>query len=138
MDVHLMFKEHHNRCIKTARAAEASLPTLTKTYGVVSESLPAVQVACIQALALNASELWWDPREIGRQDDLQLLNRQPRSILGSLPTTLRGALMRESGHAPAPVIVDSRQPRFTERIDTVGSSNLNVVHKNPSSGHPTA
>ena len=35
MDAHLTFKEHHNRCMKKARAAEARLRTLTKTYGVV-------------------------------------------------------------------------------------------------------
>ena len=45
MDAHLTFKEHHNRCMKKARAAEARLQTLTKTYGVVPDSVMAVQVA---------------------------------------------------------------------------------------------
>jgi hypothetical protein len=45
-DAHLTFKEHHKRCMKKARAAEARLATLTKSYGVVSESIRAVQVAC--------------------------------------------------------------------------------------------
>jgi len=58
MDAHLTLKEHHNRCIKKARAAEATLHTLTKTYGVVPESVRAVQVACVQAVALYGSELW--------------------------------------------------------------------------------
>jgi hypothetical protein len=58
MDAHLTFKEHYNRCMKKARAAEASLLTLTKTYCVVSESVRAVQVACVQAVALYCSELW--------------------------------------------------------------------------------
>jgi len=89
MDVHLTFKEHHNRCMKIARAAEARLRSLTKTYGVVPERVRAVQVACVQAVALSGSELWWHPREVGSQDDLQhLLNRLARSILGTLPTTL--------------------------------------------------
>jgi len=73
MDGHLSFKEHYNRCMKKARAAEARLRTLTKIYGVVPESVRAVQVACVQAVALYGSKLWWDPREVGRQDDLQLL-----------------------------------------------------------------
>jgi hypothetical protein len=34
MDAHLTFKEHHNQSLKKARAAEARLRTLTKTYGV--------------------------------------------------------------------------------------------------------
>jgi hypothetical protein len=38
MDVHLTFKEQHNRCMKKARAAEARLRTLTTTYGIVRET----------------------------------------------------------------------------------------------------
>jgi len=51
--------------MKKARAAEARLRSLSKTYGVVPESVRAVQVACVQAVALDGSELWWDPREVG-------------------------------------------------------------------------
>jgi len=58
MDAHLTFKEHHNRCMKQARAAEDRLRTLTKPYGVVPESVRAVQMACVQAVALDGSELW--------------------------------------------------------------------------------
>jgi len=110
MDAHLTFKEHHNRCMKKASAAEARLRSLTKTYSVVPESVWAVQVACIQTVALYGRGLWWDPRDVGRRDDLQLLlNRQATSILGALHTTPRGALMRESGLTPAPVTLHSRQ-----------------------------
>ena len=74
-------------------------------YGVVPESVRAVQVVSVQAVALYGSELWWDPSEGGRRDDLQLLlNRQARSILGTLPTTSQGALMRDSALTPAPVM----------------------------------
>ena len=45
MDAHLTFKEHHNRCMKKAREADARLRTLTKTYGVVPESVRAIQMA---------------------------------------------------------------------------------------------
>jgi len=110
MNADLTFKEHHNRCMKRGWAAEARLRTLTEIYGVVPDSVRAVQVACVQAVALYRSEVWWDPREGGRGDDFQLLlNRQARSIRGALPTTPRGALMRESGFTPAPLILDSSQ-----------------------------
>ena len=110
MDAHLTLKEHHNCCMKKARAAEARLRTLTTTYGVVPESVRAVQIACVQAVALYGSELWWDPKEVGRQDDLQLLlNQQARSTLGAMSTTPRGAIMRDSGLTPVPVALDSRQ-----------------------------
>jgi hypothetical protein len=42
LDTHLTVKEHHNRCMKTARAADATLRTLRKTYGVVPERVRAV------------------------------------------------------------------------------------------------
>jgi len=70
MDAHLMFKEHHNRCMEKARAAEARPQSLTKTYGVVPEIVRAIQVVCVQAVALYGRELWWDPRAVGRRDDL--------------------------------------------------------------------
>jgi len=102
MDAHLPFKELYNRCMKRARAAEARLQTLTKAYSLVPESVRAIQVAGFQVVALYGSELWWDPRDVCRRDDHQhLLNRQARSILGVLPTTLWGALMRQSGLTPA-------------------------------------
>jgi len=66
MDAHLTFKEYHNRCMKKARAAEAHLRSLTKTYAVVSACVRAVLVAYIQAVALYGSELWWDPKEVRR------------------------------------------------------------------------
>jgi hypothetical protein len=73
IDAHLTFKEHHNRFMKTARAAEARLQTLTKTYCVVPESVRAVQMACVEAVALSGSTLRCDPREVGWRNDLQLL-----------------------------------------------------------------
>jgi hypothetical protein len=66
MDAHLTLNEHHNRFMKQASAAEARLRTLTKPCGVVPGSVRAVQVACVQAVALYGSELWWDPNEAGR------------------------------------------------------------------------
>jgi len=46
-----------------ASGAEARLQTLTKSYSVVLEVLRTVQVACIQAVTLYGSDLWWDFRE---------------------------------------------------------------------------
>jgi len=137
METHLTFKEQHNRCMKKATAAEARLRTPTTTYGIVPERVRALQVACVQPVALYGRELWWDPTEAGRRDILQLLlNRQARSILGTLPTTPRGALMRESGLTPAPVILDSRQQRFAARPTDACSSKRKELHRNPSYGAP--
>jgi len=61
MDGHLTLKEHHHRSMKKAVAAEARLRTLTQTCGVVPESVGAVKLACVQAVAQYGSELWWDP-----------------------------------------------------------------------------
>ena len=66
MDAHLTFKEHHNSCMKRARAAAARVSVLTKLHGIIPQQVRAVQIACIQAVALYASELWLYPGEIGR------------------------------------------------------------------------
>jgi len=44
--------------------------------------------------------------------------------------------MRESGLTPAPVILDSRQQRFTARLGNACSSKLKRLHHNASSGAP--
>jgi hypothetical protein len=123
--------------MKKARAAEARLRTLTKTYGIVPDSGRAVQVASVQAVAQYGSVLWWDPREVGRRDDLQLLlNQQAKYILGALPTTQRGAVKRESWLTPAPVAIDYRQQRFAPRLENACSSKRKKIHNNPYSGAP--
>jgi hypothetical protein len=66
MDSHLRFKEHHNRWRKKVRASEARLRMLAKRYADVPESMRAVQIACIQAVALYGRELWWYPKEVVR------------------------------------------------------------------------
>jgi hypothetical protein len=76
MHAHLMFKEHENRCMKKTSAAKARLQSLTKTYRVLPESVRQVHGACVQAVALYGTELWWDHREVGSRDDLQLLINQ--------------------------------------------------------------
>jgi hypothetical protein len=51
MDPYLMFKEHHNRSIKKARAAESQLRIFTKMHLLILERVCAVQIAWIQAVA---------------------------------------------------------------------------------------
>ena len=92
-------------------------------------------MVCVKAVALYGSELWWEPREVGRRERLQLLlNRQGRSMLGVQPATLRGALTRESGVTPRPVTLDYRQQRFAALLENTCSSMLKEQHRNPSSG----
>jgi len=110
MDAHLTFKVHQDQCMKKARAANVRLLSVTTTYSVGPEWVRAVEVTSVQVVAIYGSEHWWDRQDVGRRDDLQLLhNRQPRSILGALPTTPPGALMRKPGLTPEPVTLDSRQ-----------------------------
>jgi hypothetical protein len=59
--------------LKKSRVAEARLRTNSKTYDVVPVRVRAVKVALVKVVALYASECWWDPREVGRQEYLQLL-----------------------------------------------------------------
>jgi hypothetical protein len=70
MDADLTFKEHHIWFMKTTRATEASFEPLKKPCVVVTVSVMAVQVPCIQDDALYGSKLWWDRKEVGRGDDI--------------------------------------------------------------------
>jgi len=136
-DAHLTLQEHPNRCIKKTRGAEARHRTLTMISRVVPESVRTVPVACVQVVALYRSELWWDPKDVRRRDELQSFPyRQTRSILGVLPTTPREAPMRESGLTHRLVILDYRQQRFTAGPADVGSCKLKELHEDPSSGTP--
>jgi hypothetical protein len=57
MDAHPTFKENHNRCMKKASAAESRLHVLTRMHGIIPELVRAVQIACVQAVALYGSGL---------------------------------------------------------------------------------
>jgi len=107
-------------------------------HRIIAEQIRAVQIACVQAVGVYGSELRWDPREIGRREDLQLLlNWQASSTLGALPTMPMGALMRESGLTSVPVAQDARQQRFTARLASAceGSKQM-AVHDHPTFGAP--
>jgi hypothetical protein len=138
MGTHLTFREHHNRCMKKARAGDARFRVLTKMHGNIPEGETAVHIPCVQAVALDGSELWLDPRVIGKRENLQpLLNRQARSTLGALPTTPMGALMRDSGLTPAPVALNAWQQQFTMRLASARERyKLNAVYDHPTSGAP--
>jgi len=134
-NVHLIIKEHYNWYMKRASAAEGRLWKLPNRYVVMSVGWRAVQIACIWAVALYGSKLWWDPKALGRQDDPKLLlNQQARSRLGVLCTTPQRAPMREAGLTPTPVISDSRQQWFTARLANAYSNEGKTLHQTPSSG----
>jgi len=133
MDVHRTLQEHHNWAIWKAKAAKARCQTLTMTFRVNPQSMRAIQIACDQAVALYESELCWDSEEVGTWYNLQfLLNLLAGSILGALPTPPWGALMREAGLMPTPVISDSRYQRFTARLANAFNNKLQELHQNPS------
>jgi len=56
IDTHLTGKEHHNCCMKKARAAEVGLRVFTRMHGISPVWVRAVQIACVQAVALSGSE----------------------------------------------------------------------------------
>jgi len=122
--------------MKKAGAAEARLRSLTQTYGVVPACVGAIQITCVQAIVLYGSEMWRDPKEGSRRDDLQrLLTHPTRSTMGALPTTLRGALTRGSGLTPAAVTLDTRQQRFVARLaNACEDSKSRVLFEYPAPG----
>lgn len=110
IDAYLIFKEHQNHCTNKARAVDAQLRVLSRIHGFVPEWVRAVYIGCIQAVALYSSEIWWDPKDIARPGQLQLLlNRKARLSLRALPRMQQGLLMRDSELTTAPVALDSKQ-----------------------------
>jgi hypothetical protein len=73
MDTHLMLKKHHDQRIKESRAAERGLRTCRKPYSILPERKRTVQAGSVQEVAHLGSEHWWDPKEVGRRDDLHCL-----------------------------------------------------------------
>ena len=71
-DVHLTLKVNHNQCMKIAQAAEAKLGSLTGTYRIVQQSVRAIQVACVRAVAQYRCDPGWGTRDSARRDDLHL------------------------------------------------------------------
>jgi hypothetical protein len=124
--------------MKKATAAGARLRVLTTMHRIIPERARAVLIPSVQAVALYGSELWWDQREIGTREGLQLLlNQQARSTLGALPPTAMGTLMRESGLTPAQVALDARQQRFTARLASAFEGfKLHAVTNHPTTGEP--
>ena len=124
--------------MKNARAADAPLWSLTGLHGVVPACVRAVLIGCVQAVALYWSELWWDPMERSRRDDLQLLlNRQARSTLGALRSTPIGTLMTDSGLTPAAVALDAWQQRCVWRLASAcAGSKAKELYNYPTPGVP--
>jgi hypothetical protein len=53
MGAHLKCKEHHNRCMKMARSAEALLCIHTRMDGIATEQVRTVQRACVECVTIN-------------------------------------------------------------------------------------
>ena len=107
-------------------------------HRIVPERVRAVPIGCVHAVALYGSELCWDPKEIGRREDLQLLlNWHARSTLGALPTTPLGLLIRDSGLTSTPEVLDCRQQRFAASLASAcEGSKQKEMYNHPTSGAP--
>ena len=77
-------------------------PQVAGRMGLIPDGIRRTQVACVQAVALYGSELWWKGEDvhgtIGKANDLQkLVNQQARAVTGSIRSMNQGELMLESG-----------------------------------------
>jgi len=75
LDSHLTLKEHQKTMAKKARKAMARLRRLMGQMGLTSANCRKVMIACVQAVALYGSELWWrgegEPGMVGAEEELQ-------------------------------------------------------------------
>jgi ribonuclease HI len=124
LDSQLTFAEHHNVMMRKARGAQRELRRLSTQRGLTAGNVRKVQVACIQAVALYGSEVWWKGQR-NRLEDLQkMVNQQAREITGCLRTTPIGPLVKEAGLRPAISLVENRQRRYGTRILTLPKGHL--------------
>src|SRR5438046_5268739 len=59
LDSGLRFKEHHQKHMAKAHAAERRLQSLTGRYGLSAGNVRRIQIAAVQAVAIYGAELWW-------------------------------------------------------------------------------
>jgi len=121
IDSALSFRQHHHAMLKSARNAQARLRRHAGKMGLVPDSVRRTQVACVQAVALYGSELWWKGEEVygsvGKAADLQkLVNQQARAATGCFRSTNQGELMLESGLRCATSLLNNRSRRFALRL----------------------
>jgi len=121
IDCTMSFRQHHEAMMKGARNAQARLRRLAGRMGLVPDGVRRTQVACVQAVALYGSELWWKGEAvrgtIGMANDLQkLVNQQARNVTGCFRSTNQGELMLESGLRCATSLLNNRARRFALRL----------------------
>ena len=116
LDSNLNFAFHVNERIKKAKAAEAQIKGLSKTFGLCPGLVRRIQVAAVQSVALYGAELWWKNQKNYEKDLQKLINRQARSITGMYRSSPISPLMNDSGLLPAHILLDSRQRAYAHRI----------------------
>lgn len=124
LDSGLIFNTHVKERVKQARAAEARIKGLTRTYGLPSGLVRKIQIAAVQAIALFGAEIWWRGQKMYQDEIQKLLNRQGRAITGMYRSAPVGPLMSESGLIPAQILLDYRQRKYAYRLLTLPDGNL--------------
>ncbi len=122
LDSKLNFIFHVNERLKKAKAAEAQIKGLSKTYGLCPGLVRRIQVAAVQSVALYGAELWWKGQKNHEQELQKLINRQARSITGMYRSSPISHLMNDSGLLPAHILLDSRQRAYALRIISLPDS----------------
>ena len=59
LDSHLNFAFHVNERMKKAKAAEAQIKGLSKTYRLCPGLVQRIQIAAVQSIALYGAKLYW-------------------------------------------------------------------------------
>ena len=121
IDSAFSFRQHYYAMLKSARNAQTRLRRLAGKMDLVPDSVRRTQVACVQAVALHGSELWWRGEEVyssvGKAADLQkLVNQQARAVTGCFHSTNQGEPMLQSGLRCATSLLNNRSRRFALRL----------------------
>lgn len=113
-NLHIAF--HVNERTKKAKAVEAQMRRLSKTYRQCPGLVRRIQIAAVQSVALYGAELWSKSWRNYQTDLQKLINQQARSITGMYRSSPISPLMNDSGLFPAHILLDFRQQASAHRI----------------------
>ena len=95
--------------MKKAKAAEAQIKGLSKTYGLCPGLVERIQVTAVQSVALYGVELWWESQKNYEKALQKLINQQARSITGMYWSSPIFSLINDLGLLPAHILLNSWQ-----------------------------
>jgi len=113
-DMHTL-NDHTKKTLAKARRAQNRVRSLMMKKGLSSERCKGIDVAEVQAVALDGSELWWHGQKNRAQEVQVLLNERGRRLTRFFRTTPQEAKMNDASLRPAVALHNNRVRQYKLR-----------------------